>query len=225
MTSGDDTLYGGEGDDELHGGAGNDYIHGDEDDDYLYGASGEDTLWGGEGSDYIWTGTGWDTVFGDAGCDEIYLQDGGDVVWGGDCDPSDPDENNDEQVMTIIGTGKDPENYTVIMDFWHETAMPFNKLCFYPDLQLGNGTDQCQNPIADPCMTASDIVSGRGPLDYDEPERLRSSGCKNDGGPLWISIDFAEITDEPTAIYARIFQKKQAPVKRRASRRGRGRYA
>jgi len=213
----------------------------------------------------IYTGTGWDTVFGGPGCDYIYSEDGGDVIWGGDCDPAatleaqtptvpvgmeEETPNNAAnagegpyQMFFIVGTGPDPENYTVVMDFWHETAMPHNILCLYPDRAQGvPGSGACtveQNFAADTtaaltaqssCLTAVDIMSGRAPLaDMHDPKRTRNSGCKNDGGPLWISV---ELADEETglasstgggdafrSVFGKIFQKKQKFTSRRRSRR------
>ena len=175
---GDDTIHGGEGDDEIQGGAGHDYLYGDEGDDVIVGSWGEDTIWGGEGSDLLYTGSGWDTVFGGPGCDYIYSQDGGDVIWAGDCDPEDDDESNDYQWIFVHGTGPDISNFTVIMDFWHETAMPWNMLCLYPDGRQGipssgtcNGVNDnfsmpaTFNPSADlSCLTAIDIMSARAPV-------------------------------------------------------------
>ena len=95
-------------------------MHGDEDVDFLYGGAGEDIIYGGDGIDFIDSGYGWDTIFGGDGCDIIGTIDGGDVVWLGDCDGS------GNQKVIINGTGEDPENFTVIMDFWLESANPWN---------------------------------------------------------------------------------------------------
>ena len=80
-------------------------------------------------------------MFGGDGCDWIISQDGGDVLWGGDCDPSDTDQASGfpqgSQLFFVVGTGTDPENYTVIMDFWHESAMPYNYLCMGIDYRQG----------------------------------------------------------------------------------------
>lgn len=81
-------------------------------------------------------------------------------------------------------------------------------------------------------MTAFEIMSGRGPAG-SSPQQTRNSGCKNDGGPLWISIDFADHNDDEftsanlfgkdpkRSIYGRIFQKKPAHSVSRRSRRSR----
>lgn len=190
---GDDTLYGGEGDDDMYGGAGDDYMWGDEGTDAVFGGSGEDVIYGGAGSDLLYTGSGWDVVFGGDGCDYIYSQDGGDVIWAGACDPSDPDENNTNQYIVVYGTGEDPENYTVIMDFWNEDAVAYNRLCLYPDVrQAMPGAGMCASAenIASEfsCLTATDILSGRAPAVDPEVARTRGSGCKNDSGPLWVSV-------------------------------------
>lgn len=124
---GDDIIYGGAGGDDIYGGPGDDILHGDEGDDDIYGGAGEDVLYGGDGDDFLHTGYGWDTVFGGDGCDDIYTYGGGDVVWLGECDGS------ATQSVSIYGTGDDPENFTVIMDFWLESAKPFNEVCLYRD--------------------------------------------------------------------------------------------
>ena len=37
------------------------------------------------------------------------------------------------QVFQILGTGPDPDDCTVIMDFWREDAVNNNRLCLYAD--------------------------------------------------------------------------------------------
>ena len=191
---GDDSLYGGEGDDDIYGGAGDDLLFGDEGVDGLYGGSGEDVLYGGDGSDSLWTGSGWDVVFGGDGCDVIYSQDGGDVIWAGACDPTANGEINSLQYISVYGTGEDPENYTVIMDFWIDEAVSYNRLCLYPDInQMIPGAGVCADftHIDDEfsCLTATDILSGRAPAaDNHDPLRTRGGGCKNDSGPLWVTV-------------------------------------
>jgi len=65
------------------------------------------------------------------------------------------------------------------------------------------------------CLTATDIKAGRAP-DLNVA-RTRGSGCKDDSGPLWVSIELQD--DEEVAgsngggdvhrsVYARLFQKK-----------------
>jgi len=92
------------------------------------------------------------------------------------------------------------------MDFWHETAMPHNVLCLFPDLSQGAPTSgTCNiNPNfassakSDPdtyesCLTAVDLMSARAPIaDGRDKKRVRGSGCKNDGGPLWVTVDLVE---------------------------------
>ena len=120
IESGKDKIYGGDGNDVVYGGHLDDKIHGGLGNDILYGEGGEDIIWGDEGMDVIKAGYGWDTIFGGPGCDTIYTFDGGDVVWLGDC------EDDVAQKVYIYGTGRDPENWTVIMDFWLEGAKPWN---------------------------------------------------------------------------------------------------
>ena len=133
--------------DTIYGGLGDDTIHGDEEADMLYGNAGEDTIYGGDGADTIDAGTGWDTVFGGDGCDVITTADGGDVVWLGDCDGS------SDQMVTVNGTGSDPENFTVIMDFWLESAKPFNQICVNLDEQQA---DPSAGVCADGALVAPD---------------------------------------------------------------------
>lgn len=195
---GDDIIYGDAGFDTIYGGAGTDLIHGGEDGDTIYGRSGDDTIWGDEGDDYIHTGTGWDTVFGGDGCDYIYSYDGGDVVWLGACDPlqntNSSESDYDLQKLYIYGTGPDPENYTVIMDFWLEGASPYNMLCLDHSVNQaipGAGMCTVQDHTASDmsCLSATDLVSGRAPLaDSHDPIRSRGGGCKADGGPLWVTV-------------------------------------
>ena len=217
---GDDKLYGGAGTDTMYGGQGDDFMQGDEGNDTMYGGAGEDTIYGGSGADVIMSGYGWDTIFGGDGCDTITTQDGGDVVWLGDCEEG---TAVGDQKVTIQGTGDDPENFTVIMDFWLESAKPWNQICIAPDAQQSNptagactlgedNTDFCISAaqLADPDLLADDIAGGEG--------SLRGSGCKHDGGPLWVSIP---IVDDPVVaaagtgtypqhIWARFFQKAQS---------------
>ena len=130
-TWGDDTLFGGDGYDTIYGGAGDDYMHGGDDADALFGHGGNDTIHGGKDDDSIFSGEGWDTLFGGEGCDYIWTMNGGDVIWLGTCDPSDPDASDvyNYNTVYIYGTGPDPTNYTVIMDFWLKEAAPHNYIC------------------------------------------------------------------------------------------------
>jgi hypothetical protein len=159
LAFGKDKLYGGDGFDIIYGGAGADKIHGGDDDDALYGEGGEDTMWGDDGADFIDGGYGWDTIFGGDGCDTIWVADGGDVIWLGDCDNSDtmtPGTTEEFQKVYIYGTGRDPENWTVIMDFWLEGAKPWNMICPRPSKhQAKPATDACPalaDPVNDMCL-------------------------------------------------------------------------
>ena len=109
------------------------------------------------------------------------------------------------------------------MDFWLESAKPWNQICIHPDAMQSNptagactlGEDNtafCISAaqLADPDLLADDIAGGEG--------ALRGSGCKHDGGPLWVSIP---IVDDPVVaaagtgtypqhVWARFFQKATA---------------
>ena len=244
---GDDTIYGFRGDDLVYAGAGDDLIDGGEGDDDIFGEEGEDTIYGGAGNDYIVAGQGWDTVFGGDGCDYIYSQDGGDVIWGGPCVPRSADydhavaENGDDendyslQVFKIEGTGPDPDNFTVIMDFWRDDAVFYNRLCLYADARQdmpGAGAcgpvDNTPGSVAD-CLTATDVQAGRAP--DAAVARTRGAGCKNDSGPLWISIQLQDNEegisgptgggDLPRSVVAKLFQKKGAGAAKKTARRAR----
>ena len=91
--------------------------------DVLLGGPGEDIIYGGDDADTIVSGHGWDTIFGGNGCDTIDTEDGGDVVWLGDCEEG---TAVGDQTVIIRGTGDNPENFTVVMDFWLESAKPWN---------------------------------------------------------------------------------------------------
>ena len=78
-------------------------------------------------------------------------------------------------------------------------------------------------------MTATDIKAGRAPDGI--VARTRGSGCKDDSGPLWVSIELQDDEevggsngggDVHRSVYARLFQKKSSKVARRARSR---RYA
>jgi len=131
------------------------------------------------------------------------------------------------------------------MDFWDESAMPYNFLCLFPDERQGvPASGECSinvnfdiaasiDPFADEalsCLTATDIMSARAPAASGENNRVRGNGCKNDGGPLWISVELVDSADDitvagggdvPRTLFGRIFQKKQARASRRRSRRSR----
>ena len=196
---GNDKLYGGPGADVIYGSLGDGLIHGDEDGDFLFGGAGEDIIYGGSGDDIISSGYGWDTLFGGDGCDIITASGGGDVVWLGDCEGT----TLGDQKVNIDGTGDNPENFTVIMDFWLESAKPWNQICIDIDVQQANPTagactttdnqEFCLSAaqLADPDLLADDIDGCEG--------SLRGSGCKHDEGPLWVSIP---IVDDPVVAAA-----------------------
>ena len=135
---GDDKMYGGAGIDTMFGSFGDDFMKGGTEDDIMWGGAGEDTIYGEAGADDINAGYGWDTIFGGDGCDTIEVIDGGDVVWLGDCDGS------ATQTLNIEGTGDDPENFVVVMDFWLDSAKPFNSICLHV-------SDNQENPSAARC--------------------------------------------------------------------------
>ena len=143
---GNDKLFGGAGADSIFGGKGDDFIDGGAGDEYIEGGAGEDIIYGGDGDDDIAGGKGWDTIFGENGCDTIIVNDGGDVVWLGDCDGS------AEQKVIVNGTSDNPENFTVVMDFWLESAKPFNQIC------VDVGFEQ-ENPSAAMCNELATLVS------------------------------------------------------------------
>ena len=246
VLAGDDTMHGEGGDDSMYAGPGDDYVYGGEGDDYLFGSYGDDTLWGDAGSDQIFTGTGWDTVFGGDGCDIITSHDGADVIWAGDCDPDADDEVYDRQWILIHGTGPESDNYTVLMDFWDESAMPYNVLCMYPDHRQGMpASGMCtvnmnfdlptvtddNAPLGKSCLSAVDIMSARATMPAAMPMRTRGGGCKNDGGPLWVTVELADSEDDISSppgggdafrtVWGKIFQKKQDKSTRRRSRSSR----
>ena len=205
-------MYGGAGLDTMYASFGDDFMKGGDDADIMYGGAGEDTIYGEAGDDLINAGYGWDTIFGGDGCEDITVIDGGDVVWLGDCDGVDDMMNNrlTRNTLNIEGTGDNPENFVVVMDFWLESAKPFNEIC------LNVGVNQA-NPSAPICRTDTGFSGNAyNRMDNDgicvdateiaDPEQLyneldsraleggewRGSGCKHDGGPLWISIPIAD---------------------------------
>ena len=200
---GDDKMYGGAGDDLMFGSFGDDFMKGGDDDDTIWGGAGEDTIYGEAGVDTINAGYGWDTVFGGDGCDTIEVIDGGDVVWLGDCDGS------ATQTLNIEGTGDNPENFVVVMDFWLESAKPFNEIC----LHVSENQDNPSAPRCKPetgnfgstnrenndgiCVDATEIADPEQLYNELDSRALeggewRGPGCKHDGGPLWISIPIAD---------------------------------
>ena len=50
--------------------------------------------------------------------------------------------------MVINGTGDNPENFTVVMDFWLESAKPFNQICVNRDKRQENPSAPECNPLA-----------------------------------------------------------------------------
>lgn len=112
--------------------------------------------------------------------------DGGDVVWLGDCDAP------GTQQLFIYGTGEDPENYTVIMDFWNEASVLTNQVCLHVDNQQAAPTAQtCAAGDNNDgiCMTPANILDpNTNAALMGNPGEYRGGTCKNDGGPLWITI-------------------------------------
>ena len=202
IQAGKDKLYGGLGNDIIYGGHLEDKIHGGEGDDFLVGGGGEDILFGEEGEDKIYGGYGWDTVFAGPGCDIVHVADGGDVVWLGDCvDDTDPHAT---QNLYIWGTGRDPENWTVVMDFWLEGAKPWNRICPRPSKRqdIGPAADCTTDVPEDFCLGAYDIFSPGTVVNTmmsTMPGKVQGPGCKHDGGPLWISIP---LEDDPVVAAA-----------------------
>lgn len=151
--TGNDIIYGGNGGDTISAGSGDDIIHGDEGEDFIVAGAGDDVIYGGGDNDSIDAGYGWDTIFGGDGCDTIGTLSGGDVIWLGDCDGS------SMQKVTINGTGEDPENFTVIMDFWLESAKPWNLICVNDDQQQDNpSAGMCRTDFAPICFNAAELA-------------------------------------------------------------------
>ena len=96
------------------------------------------------------------------------------------------------------------------MDFWLESAKPFNEIC----LHVGENQD---NPSAPRCKSETGNLNSNtnrenndgicvDATEIADPEQLyneiddralgggewRGPGCKHDGGPLWISIPIAD---------------------------------
>ena len=172
-------MYGGAGDDVMFGSFGDDFMKGGADDDTMWGGAGEDTIYGEAGVDNINAGYGWDTIFGGDGCDTIEVIDGGDVVWLGDCDGS------STQTLNIEGTGDDPENFVVVMDFWLESAKPFNEICL-------NVSENQANPTAPKCNTGDRYTFWNYRGIGDIAEKFGENNRQiNDG----ICVDATEIAD------------------------------
>ena len=140
----------------------------------MWGGSGEDPIYGEAGDDSINGGYDWDTIFGGDGCDTIEVIDGGDVVWLGDCDGTTGTMKNN---LNIEGTGDDTENFVVVIDFWLESAKPFNEICLHV-------SENQENPSAPRCKPET---SGLGNAYQRE---------NNDG----ICVDATEIAD-PEQLY------------------------
>lgn len=206
---GDDKMYGGAGADTMYASFGDDFMKGGADDDTMWGGAGEDTIYGEAGDDNINAGYGWDTIFGGDGCDTIEVIDGGDVVWLGDCDGTTGTMKN---TLNIEGTGDDPENFVVVMDFWLESAKPFNEICLHvSENQENPSAPRCKAETSGYgnnyqrenndgiCVDATEIADPEQLVNENDTRALgegewRGSGCKHDGGPLWISIP---IVDDP----------------------------
>ncbi len=94
-----DTLIGGNGDDSLSGYAGDDKLYGDDGVDSLSGGDGNDYLDGGAGQDTLYGGAGNDTLLGGAGNDKLFDQtSGNDTLIGG---------AGDDYLSTYLSTGDD----------------------------------------------------------------------------------------------------------------------
>lgn len=107
------------------------------------------------------------------------------------------------------------------MDFWNEDAVGYNWLCLYPDPSQnipGAGACESYANVDDgkSCLSATDILSGRAPeADNFNPVRTRGAGCKNDSGPLWVTVQLVDEEngiggangggDVPRTVWARIF--------------------
>ena len=164
------------------------------------------------------------------------MYDGGDVVWLGDCEWEYDDEvplvqTHPTQDLFIYGTGRDPENFVVVMDFWLDGAKPWNRICPRPSKhQALNAAAECADPPEgeELCLRAADLFSpgtAANTLDGDSPGGVRGPGCKHDGGPLWISIP---LEDDPVValagggatyahtIWARFYQRAPKKEKVRA---------
>ena len=127
------------------------------------------------------------------------------------------------------------------MDFWAEDAVFYNRLCLYADERQdlpGAGActveDNQPSTIPDDCLTATDVQAGRA----DDPamvSRTRGAGCKNDGGPLWITVQLQDNEegisgtagggDLPRSVVAKLFQKKGTTKKTARRARRASRYA
>jgi len=130
-------------------------------------------------------------------------------------------EDEVEQKLFVYGTGRDPENWTVVMDFWLEGAKPWNRICPRTSKHQDVGpAAACTTPVpADFCLGPYDLFSPgtvANTMDGAMPGKVQGPGCKHDGGPLWISIP---LEDDPVVakadtgatyahtIWARFFQR------------------
>jgi Ca2+-binding RTX toxin-like protein len=86
LSTGNDSLDGGEGNDSLYGGTGSDTLIGGSGDDSLSGYAGNDKLYGGDGVDRLSGGDGNDYLDGGAGSDILNAGNGLDTLIGGDGD-------------------------------------------------------------------------------------------------------------------------------------------
>ena len=108
---GNDTLIGGDGNDNLGGWEGNDSLDGGGGDDTLSGGIGNDTLCGGEGNDELHGGNGDDVLNGGLGNDKLWGDDGNDTLNGGDGnDQILTGDGNVGSVVVYGGSGDDQIN-------------------------------------------------------------------------------------------------------------------
>ena len=115
------------------------------------------------------------------------------------------------------------------MDFWLESAKPWNEICLYVDSGYGQGepsANKCDDSnnmisnegicvdarmIADPTQLENDRGDGVVPLG---PGEYRGPGCKHDGGPLWISIPLVDdpvVAEKPEIVPSSFFFTNPVP--------------
>lgn len=136
-----------------------------------------------------------------------------------------------EQKLYIYGTGLDPENFVVVMDFWLEGAKPWNRICPRESKHqkmpaAGNCAAVLHNTL---CFSAADLFSPGTILNQVSPAmagQVQGPGCKHDGGPLWISIP---LEDDPVVakvgggapyartVWMRVFQRASKHEKAKAN--------
>ena len=84
------------------------------------------------------------------------------------------------------------------MDFWLESAKPYNQICINPDnMQDSPSAAACAaNDNSGLCISAAELADPDLLADNSAGAEgdLRGSGCKHDGGPLWVSIP---LVDDP----------------------------